>query len=155
MTHAACGDTSGSATGFDQGRDHPHIQEPFHVDGSPVPPEAEPVQNAASERGSAGEEAGTSTPVSVADIDEDAALAAATTNAPTVQSPGRAASINLGQLAARNKSDQLLPVSIASRAHSVPARQVPLPPSLRKLAPLQTSSVGTSGTFSRRDFRHS
>ena len=99
-------------------------------------------------------EGGASTPLSAADIDLDVALAAAAANAPAVQAPGRAASITLGQLAGR-ESDQLPPVSIASRAHSVPAQQAPLPPSLRKLVPLQTSSVGTSGTFSRRDFRHS
>lgn len=122
----------------------PNSQEPFQADESPAP-EAEPVVQA-SEHESAGEEGGASTPASAADIDEDAALA--------VPPLGRAASITLGQLAGR-KSDQLPPVSIASRAHSVPAQQVPLPPSLRKLAPLQPSSVGTSGTFSRRDFRHS
>jgi hypothetical protein len=118
--------------------------------------EPEPAQRAASEWGSVGvsEAVGASPPASVADIEEGAALAAAAADAPAAQSPGRVASITLGQLA-RESSDQLPPVAMAGRAHSVPAQQVPLPPSLRKLAPLQTSSVWSSGTFSRHDFRHS
>ena len=75
------------------------------------------------------EAVGTSTPASVADIEEGAALAAAAADAPAAQAPGRAASITLGQLA-RESSDQLPPVAMAGRAHSVPAQQAPLPPSL-------------------------
>jgi hypothetical protein len=124
-------------------------QEPPSEDGSPVP-EADTVQPADLEHEGAEEEAGVGAPA--ADDEDDAAPAGEATAAGD-HSPSRAASITLGQMA-RESERPPLSVSMMDRTHSVPVQQVTLPPSVRNLAPLRTSSsVCSSGTFSRRGFR--